>query len=98
MRCTNAEFKAYLATPETESAATSINYACLGQAITVALPPPPLATDIATAVVRATPTPKQYAVAITAAMPTSSAADSFQKQTKCSYLVIIKYYRKSPNG
>ena len=33
--------------------------------------------------VGATPTPEQYAAAITAAMPTSSAADSFWKQTKC---------------
>ena len=84
MACTNAEFEAYLATTEIESAATSINYAHLGQAITAVIPPPPLATDMATAVVRATPTPEQYAAAITAAMPTSSAADSFQNQTKLS--------------
>ena len=62
----------------------SINYACLGQATAVAIPPPPLATDIATTFVRVTPTSEQYAAAITAAMPTSLAADSFRKQDKHS--------------
>ena len=62
----------------------SINYACLGQAIAVATPPPPLATNIATTIVGATPTPEQYVAAITAAMPTSSAPDSFRKQAKCA--------------
>ena len=60
----------------------SINYAHLGQAIAAAIPPPASDTEIATTFVRSTPTPEQYATAITAAMPTSLTVDSFRKQAK----------------
>ena len=64
-----------------------------GTGIAVAIPPPPSATNIATTVMDATPTPEQYAAGITAAMPTSLVADSFREQAKCSvsdYMIIQK--------
>ena len=75
------EFEAYLSTQPAECG--GIDYALLGRKIAAAIPRPPTATEIATAVVGAVPDTAAVAAAVAGALPgTPSAVDSFKKGSK----------------
>ena len=77
------EFEAYLSTQPAER--SGIDYARLGCEITAAIPRPPTATEIATAVVGAVPDTAVVAAAVAGALPGApSAVDSFKKGSKRS--------------
>ena len=77
------EFEAYLSTQPAECG--GIDYARLGREIAAAIPRPPTATEIATAVVGAVPDTATVAAAVAGALPGApSAVDSFKKGSKRS--------------